>query len=102
MFSYSEIIDLVVKYKALGIGAAVACVSLIIFQLGVISVEKSELCNEELKELRALSVALQESRSELAACEAKGSGRAVLLCQDDCDHRIAQALAEAQAWACED
>ena len=102
MTSYSEIIDLLIKYRILGVSALVSVILFAVFQFGVSSVEKSEMCSEELNELRSLTVALQQNREALAECEAKGAGRAVLLCRDDCDERIKIALSEAQAWACED
>jgi len=59
-------------------------------------------CKEEIISLHEITEKKRALKAELVKCQTAKAGGQVLTCFDECDTRIRTALADAEAWACED
>lgn len=86
-----------------GIGAG--ALILIAYCMGVASippVDHAQECAEEIISIDQIKQLRDQCYERLSTCETRSAGDRVIRCHDECDIRIAEALAEAKAWTCGD
>lgn len=59
-------------------------------------------CAVEIIQGRELLISRDQCLEDLAGCKSSAAGGSVIKCEDSCDVRVQNALAEAAVWACGD